>query len=406
MSIVGPTAVSVGPFVMFTALAIGLGTASPVVAQTTAASAPYIVTLTDASSPDQVAALARQDGAKVTHIYRRAMTGFAARMTAAAVEHLRADTHVVSIQADEVVSGAGQALTAGARRVHADQSPTADIDGVDERVDADIAVLDTGIDVDHPDLNVVGGVNCLGGTSYDDDSGHGTHVAGVAAAIDNNIGVVGVAPGARLWAVKVLDAQDNGTWSSVICGIDWVTSMAGTIEVANMSLTGTKAGGQCPRTPLHQAICDSVAAGVTYVAAAGNFRSDANRYAPATFREVITVSALADYDGLPGGLGTSECGADADDNFANFSNYGDDIDLIAPGVCVRSTWKGGLYKVASGTSMSAPFVSGAAALYLSKHPGTTPAEVRVALRAAATYDWNTSTDLDDRPDRLLNVSGL
>jgi subtilisin family serine protease len=274
-------------------------------------------------------------------------------------------------------------------------------------VDVDIAVIDTGIDVHHPDLNVVGGVNCSTGTSYDDANGHGTHVAGIAAAQDNGIGVVGVAPGARLWAVRVLDASGSGGWSSVICGIDWVTAHASEIEVANMSLAGPGTQGSCDDGALREAICKSVESGVTYVVAAGNSSVDVAGQVPASFPEVITVSALADYDGLSGGVGKVTCEAEGnDDTLAGFSNYGAGVDLIAPGVCITSTWKGGGYNTVSGTSMASPHVTGAAALYLSDHPGASPATVAAALKAAGNLLWNAAGDRDKRKETLLNVDGL
>ena len=117
----------------------------------------------------------------------------------------------------------------------------------DGGVDVDVAVLDTGIAA-HPDLTIAGGVSCLGGGAAD-DNGHGTHIAGTIGALDNAIGVVGVAPGARLWAVKVLDAQGNGSWSSVICGLDWVYANRDTIDVVNLSLGGDGADSAC-RSPI------------------------------------------------------------------------------------------------------------------------------------------------------------
>ncbi|WP_371079036.1 S8 family serine peptidase, partial [Salmonella enterica] len=130
-----------------------------------------------------------------------------------------------------------------------------------------------------------------------------------------------------------------------------------------MSLGGGGSEGSCTDGGMHQAICRSVAAGVTYVVAAGNPASDAESFVPATYPEVITVSAIADFDGKPGGLGTPTCATGTDDTFASFSNYGDDVDLTAPGMCVLSTWRGGTTGVASGTSMASPHVAGAAALY-------------------------------------------
>jgi len=266
-------------------------------------------------------------------------------------------------------------IPTGVDRIDADLNTVAKIDGTDERVDVDIAIIDTGIDLKHPDLNVVGGKNCSSGKSYDDGNGHGTHVAGIAAALDNSIGVVGVAPGARLWAVRVLNNAGSGTISSVICGVDWVTANAAIIEVANMSLGGS---GSDTDSALRRAINNSVAAGVTYVVAAGNSSADAANYVPAAYDAVITVSALADSDGKSGGLGPATSYG-ADDTFATFSNYGADVDIAAPGVSIYSTYKGGSYATMSGTSMASPHVAGAAALYKAINPAASPADVRSYL---------------------------
>lgn len=270
-----------------------------------------------------------------------------------------------------------QQTPAGINRIDADKSPTAWINGVDERVNIDIAIIDTGIQSDHPDLNVVGGVNCADGRSYKDGNGHGTHVSGSAAAKDNGIGVVGVAPGARLWAVRVLNNRGSGFLSWVLCGVDWVTANAGTIEVANMSL-----GFSGISSALDLAINNSIAAGVTYAVAAGNSAADASTQSPASNPNVITVSAIADSDGRCGGLGAATTYG-ADDTFATFSNFGAPVDLAAPGVSILSTYKGSAYARMSGTSMASPHVAGAAALYKAAHPAASPAEVRAALLAAA-----------------------
>jgi subtilisin family serine protease len=127
---------------------------------------------------------------------------------------------------------------------------------------------------------------------------------------------------------------------------------------------------------------------------------------PASFPEVITVSALADFDGLPGGLGKATCRTDQDDTLAVFSNYGAGVDLIAPGVCIDSTWKAGGYNTISGTSMASPHVAGAAALYLSDHPGATPAVVAGALKTAGNLLWNATGDPDRTKETLLNVDSL
>ena len=369
----------------------------------------YIVMFDDSvSEPGPLAQrMASRFGTEPEHVYSHALKGFSAQLSDAAVARLQSLPEVVSIMPDQRVSITAQSLPTGINRVEADLSPTARIDGVDQRVNVDVAILDTGIDLDHPDLNVRGGVSCVGG-SADDRNGHGTHVAGTVGALDNSFGVVGVAPGARLWAVKVLRDNGSGSFSSIICGVDWVTARAGTIEVANMSLGGggsDPSGSGCSTgNGMHDAICRSVGAGVTYVVAAGNSARDARSFVPAAFDEVITVSALADFNGRSGGGARPTCRSDVDDTFANFSNYGRDIDLIAPGVCILSTFPGGRYNGNySGTSMAAPHVAGGAALYKARNPGASPAAVKSALQSAGTLDWNNSDDGDNIKERLLNV---
>lgn len=379
-----------------------------------AAAAPagsYIVVLADgAASAATVQGHARAAGVAPTHVYSHALHGYSAVLTEAAVKRLAADPRVASVSPDRAVSIDAQTLPTGINRVDAELSPTARINGVDERVNVDVAVLDTGVDLDHPDLNVftAGARNCSTGRSADDGNGHGSHVAGTIGAVDNGDGVVGVAPGARIWPVRVLNNQGSGSFASIICGIDYVTAHAGEIEVANMSLGGAGTDdrncGLSNNDALHQAICRSVAAGVTYAVAAGNESDNAANHVPAAYDEVITVSAVADFNGLPGGGAAPTCRADVDDTFADFSNFGPDVDLIAPGVCILSTYRNGTFATLSGTSMATPHVSGGAALYKATHPTATPAAVKSALQAAATTNWNTATDPDGVADRLLNVA--
>ncbi|MEW6471118.1 MAG: S8 family peptidase [Actinomycetota bacterium] len=366
----------------------------------------YIVTLEPGSDPPgEARGLAGAHGGRVRHVYTHALQGFSYEGSAESAADLARDPRVRSVVPDRPVAATAQTVPTGVLRVDGPLSGTASGDGSGS-VDVDIAVLDTGIDVDHPDLNVVGGVNCSTGSGYDDDNGHGTHVAGTAAAIDDGAGVVGVAPGARLWAVRVLDSRGAGAWSSVICGIDWVTANASVIEVANMSLGGSGDAGHCRDGGLREAICRSVASGVTFAVAAGNESADVARHVPAAFPEVITVSALADFDGLPGGLGAATCRSDQDDTFADFSNHGDGVDLIAPGVCITSTWPGGGNRTISGTSMASPHVAGAAALYLSDHPGESPLAVIGALQAIGNLLWNPVGDPGGTKETLLNVDAL
>ncbi|HEV2088910.1 MAG TPA: S8 family serine peptidase [Cryptosporangiaceae bacterium] len=372
------------------------------------ASSGYIVMLRPGLDATSLATAQTQKlGAALGHVYSHAIRGYSARMTSAAAARLAADPSVLLVQRDGVVKATAQTLPTGINRADGELSPTAKINGVDERVNVDVAVIDTGIDLTHPDLNVytAGAKNCSTGRSANDGNGHGTHVAGTIGALDNSVGVVGVAPGARLWPVRVLDNRGNGSWSAVICGIDYVTANASRIEVANMSLGGAGSDSACGSNldAMREAICRSVRAGVTYVVAAGNSTADASTFVPAAYDDVITVSALADFNGIPGGGAPATCRPDVDDTFADYSNYGADVDLIAPGTCILSTWKGGGYNTISGTSMASPHVAGGGALYLATHPGASPATVKAALQAAGTTGTWTG-DPDGVPEKLLNLS--
>jgi subtilisin family serine protease len=273
--------------------------------------------------------------------------------------------------------------------------------------------MDTGIDIFHPDLNLAGGVDCTDSQDgINDLNGHGTHVAGIAAARDNDIGVVGVAPGARVWAVKVFDIDGTSSESRILCGMEWVADNADVIDVVNMSFgdgQGSDDGncGRSNRDSIHRAICRATRDGVTMVAAAGNGAADAASTTPAAYDEVITVSALADYDGGPGGLASPSCSDfGKDDGVATFSNFGADVDLIAPGVCIASTFPSSGYALLSGTSMATPHVSGGAALYISEHTEATPDEVREALIDLGSQDRSPDGDPDGITEPLLDVGEL
>ncbi|MPY78276.1 MAG: S8 family serine peptidase [Actinophytocola sp.] len=405
--------------VVFAACAVAGATAVP--AQTAAAHTPggeldsYIVVL---KSGIDAASVAQQQmgalGGTLGHVYSSALNGYSAKLTEVARQQLAANPAVDYIQRDRPVHATAQSTPTGIDRADADQSPTAAIDGVDQRVDADVAVIDTGADMDHPDLNVyeAGAKNCSTlSLSPEDQHGHGTHVAGTIGAVDDTNGVVGMAPGARIWPVKVLNALGSGTTSDVVCGIDYVAAHSDQIEVANMSLGGEGSDdGDCGNTngdAEHQAICSAVAAGVTFVVAAGNNSADAKDFVPAAYDEVITVSALADFNGQPGGGAAPTCRNDVDDTFADFSNYGEDVDVIAPGVCIESTWLDGGYNTISGTSMASPHAAGAAALYTANNPSASPEQVKRALQNAGTADWTfPSEDRDGIQEPLLNVGGF
>lgn len=246
-----------------------------------------------------------------------------------------------------------------------------------------VAIIDTGIDQDHADLvqNIRGGINFVAKsltrpadpTKWNDDNGHGTHVSGIVAAVKNTIGVVGVAPEASLYAVKVLDRNGSGYVSNVINGITW--AMNNGMQVINMSL-GTASDVQA----LHDAVDAAYTAGVVLVAASGN-SGDGNGSTnevsyPAKYSSVIAVAATA-----------------SDNSTPLWSSDGAEVELAAPGVNIRSAWNDGLYKTISGTSMATPHVTGTVALVL----GTAvrpaydvnfdgvwnPSEIRAALQATA-----------------------
>ncbi len=412
---------------------------SPVLAQDFTVSAEpkiipgeYIVTLRDNANIEVDAFLGEHKLLKRL-AYAKALKGFAGTLSDKQLKKLQSDPRVEAIEPDVEVYAFGlldtlkerieekaaqkagaaapaptQVVPTGVNRIDAEVSPTAKINGTDERVNIDVAVIDTGVQKTHPDLNVYRQVKFTREISLDDQNGHGTHVAGTIGALDNTVGVVGVAPGARIWSVKVLDRNGSGNMSDIIAGIDYVTANATSIEVANMSL-----GCECTSTALNTAITKAVNAGVTVVVAAGNSAKNSATFSPANHPSVITVSAIADYNGLGGGGAAATCYSDVDDTFANFSNFGSAVDIAAPGVCIKSTWKGSSYSTISGTSMASPHVAGAAALYVAKNGKPTTATgvttVRSALIGAGWLQTAVSGftgDPDTFAEPLLNVSGF
>ncbi len=224
-----------------------------------------------------------------------------------------------------------------------------------------VAIIDTGIDYTHPDLNdnYFGGYDFVNNDNDPyDDNGHGTHVAGIVAAEDNGIGVIGVAPQADLYAVKVLDSQGSGTYSDIVAGIDWAIS--NNMDVISMSL-----GGSVGDVALQDALQRAYDAGIVNVAASGNDYANSISY-PAKYSTVIAVGAT-----------------DSSDVRASFSNYGPELEVVAPGVNIYSTYPGNTYKTLSGTSMATPMVTGVVALMLSKNPDLLPADVRQILHDSA-----------------------
>ncbi|MEW6472181.1 MAG: S8 family serine peptidase [Actinomycetota bacterium] len=382
-------------------------------------------------------AVARSVAARPRHSYTSALRGFAAGLTGSQRRKLEVDRRVLSVTDDRVtqrqvqqsaamaVGLSAQLVPFGVRRVGALHSPTAKIDGEDDLIDVDVAVLDSGVSR-HPDLHRAGGVDCTSQGGFDDEDGHGTVVAGIIGASDNGLGVVGVAPGARIWAVRVMNAAGKVTDSDYLCGLDWLHRHAAEIEVANLSFGGSGVdSGSCGLTdgvvvdPFHLGICQVVDAGVVVVAPAMNDSVDAGGGTPAAYPEVITVSAFTDTDGTPGGFGPPAGCTDQpsrDDTFADFSNFGAAVDISAPGVCVISTFpdaarsrrrtcgRHGCYARKTGTSFAAPHVAGAAALLMARHPDWTPTQVHQHL-VETSEPGPVPGDPDSFPEGVLNVRG-
>ena len=343
-------------------------------------------------------------------VFDETLTGYTASLTPSEVAAVEADPRVDFVVADfrfghdraprpascpwpgidgpGAGGSAGQCLPRWADRVDAEASAARVGDGRGS-VRVNVAVIDTGVSQAHPDLAVAGGVDCGTGRpvpvvgAVTDDFGHGTAVAGVLAARDDRSGVVGAAPGAPVWSVDVFDDQGEAWLSTMLCAVDWVTGTrldgvrGNDISVANVSLTGPGADdGRCGRTSddaLHVAVCASVGAGVSYVAAAGNNGTDLATEVPAAYDEVLAVTAMTDLDGQPGGRTRLDCHdtdirdyGEADDSIASFSNFATGArdrlhTLAAPGVCMETTVMGpdgAGWGVVDGTSYAAPVVAG------------------------------------------------
>ena len=291
----------------------------------------------------------KAQGGQVTHVYSATIRGFSANMPAQAVERMQANNpNIAYCEQDQVMATPPIRIEgkpgSGGGTQPAQETPwgIARVKGGAAGTFGTAWVIDTGIDYTHPDLNVdtARSRSFLGGTTTPvDQNGHGTHVAGTIAACDNAIGVIGVAPCARVVAVRVLNRRGSGSNSGVIAGVDYVGQVGQPGDVANMSLGGG----------VSQALDDAVinasnSSGVKFALAAGNDGGDANLHSPARANgpNIYTVSAFS--------IGN---------NWASFSNFGNPpIDYAEPGVSIKSTWLAGGYNTISGTSMATPHLAG------------------------------------------------
>jgi subtilisin family serine protease len=332
----------------------------------------YIVVLKNAVDTSAVANLhAVRYGASVENVWSSALHGYSAVIPNDRIAALRADENVAYIELDGIATATAQTLPWGVDKVDADVSSTLAGNGSGAITNVDAYVIDTGIDASHPDLNVVEFKQYANGPPRD-CNGHGTHVAGTIGARDDTAGVVGVAPGIRLHAIKVLNCAGSGSWSDVISGINYVAGTSTRPAVANMSLGGPQ------NTAVDDAVKGAVAKGVFFGVAAGNDGGNACGHSPAAAGTTSGVDTVA--------------ATDSSDAEASWSNYGNCVDIWAPGVSIYSTYKSGGYATLSGTSMATPHVVGGAALYLSKNLAASPGTVETALRNAATTTTKTSKD--------------
>jgi len=306
----------------------------------------------------------------VGFVYTDALEGFSAEIPDGSLAEVRANPNVAYVEPDQLVTVAArgrarQTLPWGIDRVDADVSSTKAGDGRGAVSNVSAYIIDTGI-YEHRDLNLVNHVDFTGDGKNYDCEGHGTHVAGTAAAKDDRRNVVGAAPGAPLTGVKVLGCDGTGRASDVIKGIDWVTKNAVKPAVANISISGPASRA------LDDAVKNSAASGIFYSIAAGNQGADACDHSPARAGA-----------GTDNGIMTVGETTRRSDQEASSSNYGSCVDVWAPGENILSTRMGGGTTTMSGTSMAAAHVGGGAALYFSSHTSATPSTVEGTLEDAA-----------------------
>jgi subtilisin family serine protease len=303
----------------------------------------FDATVTRANATAAANRAAQAGEAQLKHVYSRALRGFAVNASAQGIEKMRKGNLAIKYcEQDQVVTMVQAKGKPGPTTQPAQTVPwgITRVRGGAAGTFATAWVIDSGIDLDHPDLrvDVTRSRSFVNDSSPEDANGHGTHVAGTIAAIDNTIGVIGVAPGATVVAVRVLDRRGSGSTSGVIAGVDYVAANGRAGDVANMSLGGGVS------TSLDQAVINAAATGIRFTLAAGNESTSATTSSPARANgaNIYTVSSFA-----------------TGDNWSSFSNYGNPpVDFAEPGSSIRSTYLSGGYATLSGTSMAAPHLAG------------------------------------------------
>ncbi|WP_408029660.1 S8 family serine peptidase [Tenacibaculum xiamenense] len=312
------------------------------------------------------------DNIKATFGY--ALEGFVAKLTKAQIEELKNDPRVKRIEEDYMITLAPKKGKPGGGGGGSTPQETpwgiTRVGGAASGVGKTAWIIDSGIDLDHPDLNVDSGrsrtfvTSGKDARSADDGNGHGSHVAGTVGALDNSTGVVGVAPGANLVALKVLDSRGSGQFSWTVQALDYVAANGSAGDAVNMSL-GPRS--RYTDSAVDQATLNVASLGINIAIAAGNSDDDCSFYSPARVNHpnVYTVSNMTINEVL-----------------ASSSNYGDPVDYAAPGTSIKSTWKGGGYNTISGTSMASPHVCG------------------LLLTGGVTGDGFVQQDKDNNPDPI------
>lgn len=294
----------------------------------------------------------QQETIEIHHIFE-SLSAVSATVPVSNIERLKEQPNIMKIEQDHEVEVNEQVENWGYDHVLAEHANTNGWTGKGVKV----GIIDTGIRTDHPDLRVAGGVSFVENSiSYEDDQGHGTHVAGIISALDNEIGTVGVAPEAELYAIKSLNNEGNGNLSDVIAGIEW--AIQNKLDVINLSLTSDTGS-----YPLESVLENAYNSGILVIAASGNayttLPSNIDVLYPARYESVIAVGSV-----------------NSNYTKSSFSYFGPSLDFVAPGESIYSTFTQPDYAKRQGTSMAAPFVSGIMALYVQAYPDLTNKEIR------------------------------